>query len=508
MAVILMSLVMFHGPATAQTPQQKADIASAVGEQTADVIFTVREAINALGSGWANSQFESDRAAELAESYRSSAELALSLARQSLSKNERTVRVVAAAEMLVKQSAALVDWIKTGDRSPAPNYAVMQMTTDALLLGQNATSAPPQAAAQRQEVSLRIVRSQAPNGAAGDLGTLSVVHTGVTVPERLNWTYEDGSADEGLGVPLPGTGMLAASFGTRVKSIHLYQLREPGVDGPAIEGRWAPAQSGTTIRSIRMTAANDAILPTEFSIEGGGTFSMQNRATGVPLSVKWTFPSGAISGVGVMSGNFLAAIATDPGESNGVALYSMAPDASRATSRWVVTGSPGVGAEELVVTRIAGASPPIEAPTPASAPAQTGVSIDPVSEIRQIAEALRDDLGNASQWRPTTSQINAISATKADADKLRAYVEMVYADLSPGRAAAKGGQTEVVVTGPDLRDLAGGYRKYIEHFRPGTTIYGFKYVKPGEDSGMRYDGIIRVNDAWIFIPKAWRAFRD
>jgi hypothetical protein len=173
----------------------------------------------------------------------------------------------------------------------------------------------------------------------------------------------------------------------------------------------------------------------------------------------------------VLAGSFLVAAAM-----NGLAAAQVAADQTSATDH-----------------------PQAGSPAPA---------VDLETEVRAIAEVLRDNLGNAARWKPTTSQINAISATKADADRLRAYVGKVYAELSDSTPAAKAGQTQIIVTGPDLRDLAGGYRKKVGHFRPGVAIYGFKYVEPGKDSGMRYDGLIRVRDTWIFIPKAWRAFTD
>ena len=128
------------------------------------------------------------------------------------------------------------------------------------------------------------------------------------------------------------------------------------------------------------------------------------------------------------------------------------------------------------------------------------------AEIIEIAEALREDFGNAVRWKPTNPQINAISHKLRDAEWLRAYVELTYRNLPTGQSAAKPGQTEITVIGPDLGELPGGYRQQIDHFRPGTAIYGFRYTEPGKDVGMRYDGLFRVDGKWFLIPKAWRAF--
>jgi hypothetical protein len=484
-------------PAAAQTAAEKAAIAEAVGGREAEVLLSVHGAIGQLADAWAGGHFAAAEAADLAGSYRESAEGALSLVRQSQSTHPQATRIIAGAEALVVQSLALADWIKAGDRAPSQTYLALREKTDALLLRQDLAVVEPAPAGETQEVVLEIVRSVTPNGGAGDLGTMSVVHSSDALPERITWTYKDGSSDQGLGVPLPGTGMLAASFGRGVKSIHIYKLPLAGPSDRRIEGRWVTARAEAKIRPIRMVAASGGILPTTFQITGGGLFSMRQRAIGMALPVKWQFAQGEISGIGVMFGGYLAAIATEPGEKNGVALYRMDPDGTKAASWWVVSGANGAGSEQLVVKQLPGGS---------VLPDKVAAG-DIEADVREIAESLRDDLGNAVKWKPTTSQINRISATKADADKLRAYVDEVYASLDAGSPAAKGGQTEIVLSGPDLRDLPGGYRKAMKHFRPGTSFYGFKYVRPGEDGGMRYDGLIRLDDAWIFIPKAWRAFR-
>ncbi len=130
------------------------------------------------------------------------------------------------------------------------------------------------------------------------------------------------------------------------------------------------------------------------------------------------------------------------------------------------------------------------------------------AEIRQIAESLREDFGKATQWKPDASQINSLSRTLNDAEKLRAYAETLYASLPAGQSAAKPGQTEILVTGPDLADLPGGYSAKLHHFREGVEIYGFKYVEPGKTTGMAYDGLFRKDGQWFFLPKAWRAFGE
>ena len=141
-----------------------------------------------------------------------------------------------------------------------------------------------------------------------------------------------------------------------------------------------------------------------------------------------------------------------------------------------------------------------------SRPAHAGTEAA-AAEILAIATSLRDDLGKAAALKPTPEQVAAIAATPADAEMLLAYVTGVYASLPAGKPAAKPGQTEILVEGPALKDLPGGYGEHAPRFRPDVAFYGFKYVAPGETLGMSYDGLVKVADEWVFIPKAWRAFQ-
>jgi hypothetical protein len=55
-------------------------------------------------------------------------------------------------------------------------------------------------------------------------------------------------------------------------------------------------------------------------------------------------------------------------------------------------------------------------------------------------------------------------------------------------------------------DFPGGYKRIADKFQPGLTVYRWKYVKPGEKSGMAFDGLIFVNNHWTWFPKPWRVF--
>jgi hypothetical protein len=62
-------------------------------------------------------------------------------------------------------------------------------------------------------------------------------------------------------------------------------------------------------------------------------------------------------------------------------------------------------------------------------------------------------------------------------------------------------------TGDAARFFPGGYRDVASRFRPGSTVYAFKFVRPGETAGMSYDGLVFVNGAWRLFPKPFRIGR-
>ena len=53
-------------------------------------------------------------------------------------------------------------------------------------------------------------------------------------------------------------------------------------------------------------------------------------------------------------------------------------------------------------------------------------------------------------------------------------------------------------------DFPGGYKRVADKFKPGLTVYRWKYVKPGEKLGMSFDGLVYVNNHWAWFPKPWR----
>jgi hypothetical protein len=116
----------------------------------------------------------------------------------------------------------------------------------------------------------------------------------------------------------------------------------------------------------------------------------------------------------------------------------------------------------------------------------------------------------------------ALRPSKADYDavftpELAAKADAVYGPAWDGGqmvVAPKEGQTQVLsssATSDELKswtggaaEFPGGWKDVGAQLKPGVKFYRFKFVEPGKDLGMAYDGLAHVNGNWRIFPKPWR----
>lgn len=151
----------------------------------------------------------------------------------------------------------------------------------------------------------------------------------------------------------------------------------------------------------------------------------------------------------------------------------------------------------------------------------TTLAADPTPEdalavLRPFAKPGADLPALSKALQPTAADYAAVFEPA-----VAAKVEAMYAPLwTSGQLVIKPneGQTNVLVEmvkSADVRAwnqtarnvLPGGWAKMQGQIKDGHTLFRFKFVKPGEDSGMVYDGLIQVNGQWRIFPKAWRAMQ-
>ena len=115
--------------------------------------------------------------------------------------------------------------------------------------------------------------------------------------------------------------------------------------------------------------------------------------------------------------------------------------------------------------------------------------------------------------KPTTADFKAVYTDDVAGQMERGF-EKLWADPK-AVIATKQDHTDVILSKISSDDLAkwtpqavmefpGGYKRVGPKLKPGLTVYRWKYVKPGEQIGTSFDGLIYVNSHWAWFPKPWR----
>ena len=156
--------------------------------------------------------------------------------------------------------------------------------------------------------------------------------------------------------------------------------------------------------------------------------------------------------------------------------------------------------------------------TPARDAGSTAASTHPATEagakalLAEFVKPGADHAALSKNLRPTAEDYKAVFEPD-----LAAKAESVYGPAwEAGQlvVAPKEGQTEVKVfsaTSEELKswsggaaEFPGGYKDVAAQIKPGLKVYRFKFVEPGQDLGMAYDGLVNVNGHWRIFPKPWR----
>jgi hypothetical protein len=54
------------------------------------------------------------------------------------------------------------------------------------------------------------------------------------------------------------------------------------------------------------------------------------------------------------------------------------------------------------------------------------------------------------------------------------------------------------------RRFPGGYRSLAPLLMTDRVWFVWRYLRPGAEAGMRYDGLVRIDDRWVWLPKPYR----
>ena len=127
-----------------------------------------------------------------------------------------------------------------------------------------------------------------------------------------------------------------------------------------------------------------------------------------------------------------------------------------------------------------------------------------------------DHFGLSKQLKPTTADYKALfdapTAAKIDGVYTKEW------DAGNMIVSAKPGQTELKLASATTAELKagtgnasefpGGYRMIGPHLVGKHVWYRFKFVEPGKESGMTFDGLVHVNGHWVLVPKPFRGLDE
>jgi len=126
-----------------------------------------------------------------------------------------------------------------------------------------------------------------------------------------------------------------------------------------------------------------------------------------------------------------------------------------------------------------------------------------------------DRAGLLKKLEPTKADLEALFEPGSVAS-VEAHVAKMFAGI--GEVGPQAGQTEVLFSSATTEDFVGatdaakkfpgGHGRVAAKLEPGVTWYAWKYVKPGETTGMAFDGLTHVNGRWVWVPKPFRALMD
>lgn len=111
-------------------------------------------------------------------------------------------------------------------------------------------------------------------------------------------------------------------------------------------------------------------------------------------------------------------------------------------------------------------------------------------------------------WRPKKDDFHQVF--KADvAEKVYHNYEVVFASETP-YPYANAGQTSLLLglskpeSFANSRIFPHGYQGLEEYLNPNITWLAWKFVEPGKQRGLAYNGLVWLEDRFVWFPKPWK----
>jgi hypothetical protein len=142
-----------------------------------------------------------------------------------------------------------------------------------------------------------------------------------------------------------------------------------------------------------------------------------------------------------------------------------------------------------------------------------GTEAGATSLIKEFVKPGADTAALSKQLRPTAADLAAFFESDV--------VEKAASNYNPAWDAGqlviepKAGQTEVKMfstTTDEMKswtgtatEFDGGWKPTAPKLKTGLKIYRFKFLEPGKDLGVAFEGLVYINGNWRIFPKPWRA---
>ncbi|MEU4353456.1 hypothetical protein [Streptomyces virginiae] len=154
---------------------------------------------------------------------------------------------------------------------------------------------------------------------------------------------------------------------------------------------------------------------------------------------------------------------------------------------------------------------------PTETPSSTNQSVQfPNTDagFRKLIIAARFDKDVVASLEPNAADYAVVFEPEFAAEAEKMYERWIWSkplatlDVDPEKTEIKVAKatTDALRDWPNeaTEEFPGGYERVAPHFKPGTTIYQWEYLEPGEVLGKAYDGMAHVNGRWVWFPKPWR----
>jgi hypothetical protein len=146
-------------------------------------------------------------------------------------------------------------------------------------------------------------------------------------------------------------------------------------------------------------------------------------------------------------------------------------------------------------------------------------SIDMIrAEAMPLLDALARDADGSivATLRPREGDYEKVFQGDAIARARAVYEQLWSGDFAPPRPRSTQTEIRCAVAPAGMltwsnelsRRFPGGYEGIAASLNPHRVWLAWQYIEPGQPSGLSFDGLVWVDDHWVWLPKPYRYLRS